>query len=72
MSLRAEVDESACISSGKCVADAPGAFRFDEDEISVAIDGAAALDDPRLLAIARNCPAGAIRVFDGDAAVAVD
>jgi ferredoxin len=72
MSLRAEVDESACISSGKCVADAPGAFRFDEEEISEAIDGASALDDRTLLAIARNCPASAIRVFDGDTTVAVD
>lgn len=72
MTLRAEVDASACISSGKCVGDAPAGFRFDAEEISVAIDGASAVDERTLIAVARNCPAGAIRVFDGDTAVAVD
>jgi ferredoxin len=72
MTLRAEVDESICISSGKCVADAPSAFRFDDDEISEAIDGASAIDERTLIAVARNCPSGAIRVFDGDTVVPVD
>ena len=72
MTLRAEVDESRCISSGKCVADAPAAFRFDAEEISEAIDGASALDGRTLIAVARNCPSGAIRVLDGDTEVAVD
>jgi ferredoxin len=72
MTLRAEIDESICISSGKCVADAPTAFRFDADEISEAIDGASAIDEPTLIAVARNCPSGAIRVLDGDTAVPVD
>jgi ferredoxin len=72
MTLRAEVDESICISSGKCVADAPAGFRFDADEISEAIDGASALDERTLIAVTRNCPSGAIRVLDGDAPVKVD
>jgi ferredoxin len=72
MTLRAEVDTSACISSGKCVADAPAGFRFDDEEISVAIDGASALDERTLTAVARNCPAAAIQVFDGDTPVAVE
>ena len=72
MTLRAEVDESICISSGKCVADAPTAFRFDADEISHAIGGASAIDERALIAVARNCPSGAIRVLDGDTTVPVD
>lgn len=72
MILRAEVDESICISSGKCVADAPSAFRFDDNEISEAIDGASAIDGRTLIAVARNCPSGAIRLFDGDIVVPVD
>lgn len=66
MTLRAQVDPDICISSGRCVADAPGAFAFDDDEIAGAIDGAASLEREALLTIARNCPAEAIRVYDGD------
>lgn len=66
MTLRAEVDEDTCISSGKCVADAPSAFEFDDEEIARSIDGACSIDDERLIAVARNCPSGAIRVLDGD------
>jgi ferredoxin len=72
MTRRAEVDESVCISSGKCVADAPAAFRFNADEISEAIDGARAIDERTLIAVARNCPSGAIRVLDGDTTVSVE
>lgn len=66
MTLRAEVDQDVCLSSGKCVADAPSAFEFDDEEIAHSIDGARSLDGERLMAIARNCPSGAIRVLDGD------
>lgn len=66
MVLRAEVDPDVCMSSGKCVADAPQAFEFDEDEIARAIDGGRVLDRATLMAIARNCPSEAIQLFDGD------
>ena len=69
MTIRAEVDEDLCLSSGKCVADAPDAFQFDADEIAHSVDGGRAVDSARLAAIARNCPAGAIRLYDGDQAM---
>jgi ferredoxin len=72
MALRAEVEQDICISSGRCVADAPSGFRFDEDEVARAIDGAQALDSTRLVQIARACPSGAITVTDGDTVVDLD
>ena len=67
MGYSVSIDRDACISSGNCVADSPGAFDFDDDDIAVVKDGAAELPDDRLLRVARNCPAGAIvlRVADG-------
>lgn len=72
MTLRAEVDDHMCISSGRCVADAPSAFEFDEYEIAKTIDGARSLGDEQLKAIARMCPSGAIRVLDGTNEVPID
>jgi ferredoxin len=66
VSVRAEVDEDLCISSGKCVAEAPASFAFDDDEIAHAVDGAATLDRTRLITVARTCPSGAISVFEDD------
>ena len=64
--MRLQIDQDECLSSGKCVADRPDAFGFDDDELVVALAGASGLDDDQLLAAARRCPSGAIRVFDGD------
>ena len=72
MPYSVSIDKDVCISSGKCVADAPTAFRFDADEISHAIGGASAIDERALIAVARNCPSGAIRVLDGDTTIPVD
>lgn len=72
MALQAKVDPELCMSSGRCVADAPQSFRFDSDEIAEAVDGARSLDPARLMAIARGCPAAAIAISDGDSVVAVD
>ena len=67
MGYSVSIDRDACISSGNCVADSPGAFDFDEDDIAVVKeDGAAELGDDRLLRVARNCPAGAIILRDAD------
>jgi cytochrome P450/ferredoxin len=60
--LEVRVDTELCISSGKCVADEPSAFAFDDDEIAMATPEAARLPEQRLLALARNCPSGAIKV----------
>jgi len=72
MALRAQVDKDVCISSGRCVADAPSVFRFDEDELSEVVAGAPPLADEQLFAIARACPSGAIELFDGSEPVPVD
>jgi Protein of unknown function (DUF1271). len=70
--LRADVDKDVCLSSGRCVADAPEAFRFDEDEIAYTVDGARMLDRARLFAIARACPSGAIRLTENGEPVDLD
>jgi ferredoxin len=65
MGYSVSIDRDACISSGNCVADSPGAFDFDDDDIAmVKEDGVKELGDDRLLRVARNCPAGAIIVRD--------
>lgn len=64
MGYRVEVDTDECVSSGKCVADNPNAFGFDDDELALLLPGAAELDDERLLTAARRCPSGAIVLYD--------
>jgi ferredoxin len=66
MSYSVSIDRDSCISSGNCVADSPGAFDFDDDDIAVVKDGVAELPDERLLRVARNCPAGAIVLRDAE------
>jgi ferredoxin len=67
MGYSVSIDRDACISSGNCVADSPGAFDFDDDDIAVVKpDGVAELGDDRLLRVARNCPAGAIILRDAE------
>jgi ferredoxin len=72
MGYEVRVDKDACISSGKCVADAPTTFRFDDDEIAEPTTGASTLSGDLLVEIARNCPSGAIRVFGQGVEIAVD
>jgi ferredoxin len=64
MPYTVSIDKDVCISSGKCVADAPTAFRFDDDELAEPISEHPPLSDGALLDIARNCPSGAITVHD--------
>lgn len=66
MTVRISVDPDACISSAKCIYDAPQVMRFDDDEIAQVIPGAAPASLDAALALARNCPGGALHVFDGD------
>lgn len=66
MTHRAHVDRDTCISSGTCVADAPDAFAFDDDEIAGAVPGHPGLSDAALVELARRCPSGAIHVHDAD------
>lgn len=64
MGYTVKIDPEVCISSGTCVADAPEAFGFNEDGVAEPGRGVAELSDERLLRIARNCPSGAILVYD--------
>jgi ferredoxin len=64
MTFSVSVDTDVCISSGMCVADAPTAFRFNEEELAEPISSHPPLADAVLLDIARNCPSGAITVHD--------
>ena len=64
MALRIEIDQDECMSSGKCVADQPQAFGFDDEELSVLLPGAEALSDEAKRRVARNCPSEAILLFD--------
>lgn len=66
MAVRITVDPDACISSAKCVYDAPALMRFDDDEIAQVIPGAVPASVESALALARNCPGGALHVFDDD------
>ncbi len=61
------IDRDECLSSGKCVADAPDAFAFDDEELVVALPGMDDLADDAAVKIVRNCPSGALRVADDDA-----
>jgi ferredoxin len=72
MAYRITVDHDVCMSSGKCVADAPDLFRFDGDEIAEPVPNAAAPSDDRILDLARNCPSGALVVTDAETGDEVD
>ena len=39
MNYRVEVKKELCISSAKCVSDAPKIFKFDEDELAEPVTG---------------------------------
>ncbi len=66
MTFRIEIDRDVCISSGKCVADAPELVRFDDDELAELVPGAVLPSEAALLDLARTCPSGALRLFDGE------
>ncbi len=67
MTYRAHVDKDVCISSGKCVADAPrGVRRSTTTRSPRPIDGHPGLTDAGLVDLARTCPSGAIHVHDAD------
>ena len=54
------------MSSGKCVANHPEAFDFDDDELVVLTPGATTVGDDIKLHAARNCPSGAITLHDDE------
>ena len=61
--IRVRVNQDECMSIGRCLADAPNVFRFDDNELSEVVPGQeGALDEPTAVRIARNCPNRAIIV----------
>jgi ferredoxin len=72
VSYRIKVDRDVCMSSGKCVADAPELFRFDDEEIAEPVPGAEQPSDERALDLARACPSGALVVQDADTGEEID
>ncbi|MCY3925815.1 MAG: ferredoxin [bacterium] len=64
MGFRVEIDQDECMSVGRCVADFPAGFAFDDDELATVLPSAAELSDSQLLRAARNCPSRAITVFN--------
>ena len=63
MTFRIEIQSDDCMSSGKCVADYPNAFMFDEEELASLIPNEP-LTDQEMVKIARTCPSRAILVFE--------
>lgn len=60
-----EIDRDLCTGYGVCIVDAPEHFELDDDGIAVALSPEAGPDAEReLLAAARGCPMGAIRIVD--------
>ena len=66
MSFAVRIDPTACIGSGSCIADAPAGFRRDGDGRAVSTPEAVGLPDDVLVRVARNCPAGAIYLYDAE------
>ncbi|MEE2683032.1 MAG: ferredoxin [Actinomycetota bacterium] len=65
MTFRIEIEKDDCMSSGKCVADYPNVFDFDDEELAE-LKSEWNLTDDEILRVARNCPSRAILVFDED------
>ena len=69
MGHRIEIDQSLCLSSGKCVGDAPHVFAFDDDELATVVTADHDLDDRTVMRIARSCPGQAVIVRDAAGSV---
>lgn len=61
MALDVDIDRDACMGSGNCVYEAPGAFALDDEGIATVADAGAAPEE-KVVAAARKCPARAITV----------
>jgi len=65
--IRVRVNQDECMSIGRCLADAPNVFRFDDNELSEVVPGQeGSLDEATAVRIARNCPNRAIIVEHED------
>ena len=64
MNYLVEVKKELCISSAKCVSDAPKIFKFDEDELAEPVTEVIQEQLEVLIRLARNCPGEAITIYD--------
>jgi len=64
MSWQVRIDKESCQSSGRCVQAAPALFHWDPDHLAEAGPVPEGLSPQRLRAIARDCPAMAILLYD--------
>ena len=64
MNYRVEVKRELCISSAKCISDAPKIFKFDEDELAEPVTEVIQEQLEVLIRLARNCPGEAIAIYD--------
>jgi ferredoxin len=65
MGFRVEIDRDECMSAGKCIADFPTGFEFDDDELA-GVKPDHGLTESQMRKAARNCPSRALALFDGD------
>jgi ferredoxin len=66
MGFHVVVHQDDCVSTARCVFDAPGAFTLDDDGLAVALPAADDLDEAAQLRIARQCPNRAIALLDAE------
>lgn len=66
MGYRIEIVVEDCMSSGKCVADYPKTFDFDDEELATLIENGETMSDELMIKAARNCPSRALQVYDQD------
>jgi ferredoxin len=61
--LRVRIDRSLCVGFGDCIAEAPAAFRLDDEGV-VVFATPDQVDRDRLLQACDACPVDALTVFD--------
>ena len=66
MGFRVTVDQDECMSVGRCVADFPAGFGFDDEELATVLPTVGELTDQQILRAARNCPSRAIMALGAD------
>ncbi|TVR55373.1 MAG: ferredoxin [Gemmatimonadales bacterium] len=62
---RVQIDRLLCVGFGDCIAEAPGAFEFDDEGIAVFRKGAEEESLVALLDACASCPVDALTVWDG-------
>ena len=68
MGIEIDIDRDACMGSGNCVFAAPGVFELDDDSVARVVNPESS-PEAALVTAARQCPAHAITVRRGGAAL---